>query len=101
MRLARIAAGEAKFRDSRKGTSDAGGVIGIVLVLVVLKWISEGPDLALREHNPITISTDFHRFCTSIGHRGALHQIAEGWTFDLHQAETILVPRPARTTVSW
>ncbi len=72
-----------KLRDSRRGSSGAGGVIGIVLLLAVLVWIAA---VLILPHMNMTNQE-------ALSHRDAMHQIAR--EMDLHQgdAETILVPR--------
>jgi len=67
---------------TEKGSSDAGGVIGIVLLLAVLVWIAA---VLILPHMNMTNQE-------ALGHRDAMHQIAG--EMDLHQgdAETILVP---------
>jgi hypothetical protein len=72
-----------KLRDSQRGTSDAGGVIGIILVLAVLVWIAA---VLILPHMNMTNQE-------ALGHRDAMYQIAR--EMELHQtdAETILEPR--------
>src|SRR5438309_10512822 len=68
---------------TERGSSDAGSVIGILLLLAVLGWAAAVlilPHMNMTNHE-------------ALGHRDAMYQIAR--EIELHQAdaETILVPR--------
>jgi len=68
---------------TERGSSDAGGIIGILFLLAVLGWVAA---VLILPHMNMTNQE-------ALGHRDAMHQIAG--EMELHQAdaETILVPR--------
>jgi hypothetical protein len=68
---------------SERGSSDAGGVIGIVLLLAVLAWIAAV--LALP-HMSMTNQE-------ALGHRNAMYQITIELGLHRTDVETILVPK--------
>jgi hypothetical protein len=71
-----------KLRNSQRGSSDTGGVIGLLLLLAVLGWVAA---VLILPHMNMTNQE-------ALGHRDAMYRIAG--ELDLHQgdAETILVP---------
>ena len=68
---------------SEKGSSDAGGVIGIVMVLAVVVWIAAV--LALP-HMSMTNQE-------ALGHRDAMYQIMAELGLHRTDVDTILVPK--------
>ena len=68
---------------SEKGSGDAGGVIGIVLLLAVLGWITAVlalPHIKMTNHE-------------ALGHRDAMYQITTELGLHRTDVETILVPK--------